>query len=202
MRAMRPESSLRTMLGPRRLRLRLVDFLVRIWLLKAWPALNLPDAVLRNRLAAARLVLILGMAQLLKVDLYTRLSGSCLLFPSCSGLACLSSRHVSGFQISNPLPNSKALGKSRMRSATAKTARTTNARRFPSLLTLSTANGGESYWWRRSGDCLRFGALAIDSDEALIATFSSEPPSSPSAGLRSAGSFRSPLPRQRPTGCA
>src|SRR5215831_21070188 len=69
MRAMRPESSLRTILGPRRPRLRLVDFLVRMWLLKAWPALNLPDAVLRNRFAAARLVLILGMAQLLRLCL-------------------------------------------------------------------------------------------------------------------------------------
>src|SRR5574337_1911805 len=65
MRAMRPESSFRTMFVPRSLRLRLVAFLVRMWLLKAWPALNLPDAVLRNRLAAARLVLILGMTQLL-----------------------------------------------------------------------------------------------------------------------------------------
>src|SRR6185369_1368478 len=68
MRAIRPESSLRTMLGPRRPRLRLVLFFVRIWLLNACPALNLPDAVLRNRLAAARLVLILGMAQLLRFD--------------------------------------------------------------------------------------------------------------------------------------
>src|SRR5690348_8934721 len=65
MRAIRPESSLRTMLVARRPRLRLVDFFVKMWLLNAWPALNLPDAVLRNRLAAARLVLILGMTQLL-----------------------------------------------------------------------------------------------------------------------------------------
>src|SRR5215472_10562034 len=69
MRAMRPESSFRTMLVARRPRLRLVAFLVRMWLLNAWPALNLPDAVLRNRLAAARLVLILGMAQLLRLCL-------------------------------------------------------------------------------------------------------------------------------------
>src|SRR4030095_13460945 len=68
MRAIRPESSFRTMLGARRPRLRLVLFFVRMWLLNAWPALNLPDAVLRNRLAAARLVLILGMAQLLRFD--------------------------------------------------------------------------------------------------------------------------------------
>src|SRR5450432_799794 len=61
MRATRPASSFRTWLGPRRLRLRFVDFLVRIWLLNACPHLNLPDAVFRNRLAAARLVLILGM---------------------------------------------------------------------------------------------------------------------------------------------
>src|SRR5258705_1625331 len=68
MRAIRPESSFRTTLVARRPRLRLVLFFVRIWLLNAWPALNLPDAVLRNRLAAARLVLILGMAQLLRFD--------------------------------------------------------------------------------------------------------------------------------------
>src|SRR5215831_2877592 len=69
MRAMRPESSFRTMLVARRPRLRLVAFFVRMWLLNAWPALNLPDAVLRNRFAAARLVLILGMAQLLRLCL-------------------------------------------------------------------------------------------------------------------------------------
>src|SRR6478736_9963059 len=83
MRAIRPESSFRTMLVPRRPRLRLVLFLVRIWLLKAWPALNLPDAVLRNRLAAARLVLILGMAHSLVVFSYwaERLT-RCESFPS------------------------------------------------------------------------------------------------------------------------
>src|SRR6185312_949047 len=93
MRAIRPESSFRTMLGPRRLRLRLVLFLVRIWLLNAWPALNLPDAVLRNRLAAARLVLILGMTQLLKFVLVlnqaaSRLALSILLDPACFSLRC------------------------------------------------------------------------------------------------------------------
>src|SRR5262249_1978355 len=41
MRATRPASSARTWFVPRRLRLRLVDFLVRMWLLKAWPHLNL-----------------------------------------------------------------------------------------------------------------------------------------------------------------
>src|SRR5574337_1801344 len=90
MRAMRPESSLRTMLVPRRLRLRLVAFLVRMWLLNAWPALNLPDAVLRNRLAAARLVLILGMTQLLSIDYLLAQAAAALLFPSCSNTACLS----------------------------------------------------------------------------------------------------------------
>src|ERR1700739_1226454 len=86
MRAMRPESSFRTMLVARSPRLRLVDFLVRMWLLNAWPALNLPDAVLRNRFAAARLVLILGMAQLLRLCFRywpERLARS-EVFPSCS----------------------------------------------------------------------------------------------------------------------
>src|SRR5690606_19465208 len=36
-------------------------FLVRMWLLLAWPHLYLPEAVFRKRLAAARLVLILGI---------------------------------------------------------------------------------------------------------------------------------------------
>jgi hypothetical protein len=49
------------MLGPRKLRFRFVDFLVKIWLLNAWPHLNLPLPVLRKRFAAARLVLIFGM---------------------------------------------------------------------------------------------------------------------------------------------
>src|SRR5690349_9637381 len=73
MRATRPASSARTWFVPRRLRLRLVAFLVRMWLLKACPHLNLPEAVLRNRLAAARLVLILGMCLLRRfVSLLTR----------------------------------------------------------------------------------------------------------------------------------
>src|SRR5262249_1052631 len=108
MRAMRPESSFRTMLVPRRPRLRLVAFLVRIWLLNAWPALNLPDAVLRNRLAAARLVLILGMAQLLQLCFRTGSSGGrAHTFRSCSirlvlGPTCKAWR--GGFLLSPLLP--------------------------------------------------------------------------------------------------
>src|SRR5690348_17388926 len=64
MRATRLLSDSCTWLGARRPRLRLVDFLVRMCDLKACPALNLPVAVLRNRLAAARLVLIFGMLPL------------------------------------------------------------------------------------------------------------------------------------------
>src|SRR5690348_18134474 len=64
MRATRLVSDSCTWLGARRPRLRLVAFLVRMCDLKACPALNLPDAVLRNRLAAARLVLIFGMLPL------------------------------------------------------------------------------------------------------------------------------------------
>src|SRR6478752_7618074 len=62
MRSRRPASSARTWFVCRRLRLRLVAFLVRMWLLLAWPHLYLPEAVFRKRLAAARLVLILGMS--------------------------------------------------------------------------------------------------------------------------------------------
>jgi hypothetical protein len=43
--------------------------------LNAWPALNLPDAVLRKRFAAARLVLILGMGMLLDGVRFDRESG-------------------------------------------------------------------------------------------------------------------------------
>src|SRR5690606_32712287 len=62
MRSRRPASSARTWFVCRRLRFRLVAFLVRMWLLLAWPHLYLPEAVFRKRLAAARLVLILGIA--------------------------------------------------------------------------------------------------------------------------------------------
>src|SRR5690606_11059035 len=65
MRSRRPASSARTWFVCRRLRFRLVAFLVRMWLRLAWPALYLPEAVLRKRLAAARLVLILGIANVL-----------------------------------------------------------------------------------------------------------------------------------------
>src|SRR5687768_12856075 len=95
MRWTRPESSARTMLGARRPRLRLVDFFVRMWLLKAWPHLNLPDAVLRNRLAAARLVLILIFAIALAplIDYLPGPSGgSQPHFPSCSNPACVTRR--------------------------------------------------------------------------------------------------------------
>src|SRR5688572_20215792 len=61
MRSRRPASSARTWFVCRRLRFRLVAFLVRMWLLLAWPHLYLPEAVFRKRLAAARLVLILGI---------------------------------------------------------------------------------------------------------------------------------------------
>src|SRR5699024_2984348 len=68
MRFKRPASSARTWFVCRRLRFRLVAFLVRMWLRLAWPALSLPDAVLRNRLAAPRWVLILGIADVLSVS--------------------------------------------------------------------------------------------------------------------------------------
>jgi hypothetical protein len=58
-----------TIWSRRRDRFRLVDFLVKIWL--AWDFLNLyfPDPVFLNRLAAARVVLILGMSLLLVLGL-------------------------------------------------------------------------------------------------------------------------------------
>src|SRR5690606_28285552 len=62
MRSRRPASSARTWFVCRRLRFRLVAFLVRMWLRLAWPALYLPEAVFRKRLAAPRCVLILGIA--------------------------------------------------------------------------------------------------------------------------------------------
>src|SRR5689334_25305888 len=66
MRSRRPASSARTWFVCRRLRFRLVAFLVRMWLLLAWPHLYLPEAVFRKRLAAARLVLILGIGMSLR----------------------------------------------------------------------------------------------------------------------------------------
>src|SRR5688572_22501547 len=75
MRSRRPASSARTWFVCRRLRFRLVAFLVRMWLLLAWPALYLPEAVFRKRLAAARLVLILGIAMSFRISV-TGLGGS------------------------------------------------------------------------------------------------------------------------------
>src|SRR3546814_9304180 len=66
MRSRRPASSARTWFVCRRLRFRLVGFLVRMWLRLAWPALYLPEAVFRKRLAAPRCVLILGIAFVLE----------------------------------------------------------------------------------------------------------------------------------------
>src|SRR6185437_15315661 len=89
MRATRPASQSRTWLVARRLRFRLVDFLVRMCDLKAWPALNLPVAVLRNRLAAARLVLILGIRNSVCVlGLPTRAATLRSRFPSLPKSAC------------------------------------------------------------------------------------------------------------------
>src|SRR3954464_10224523 len=50
-----------TCTAPRRWRLFLVVFLVRMWRLKAWPRLTVPPGRTRNRLAALFLVFILDM---------------------------------------------------------------------------------------------------------------------------------------------
>src|SRR6478752_5442842 len=47
--------------GPRRWRLFLVDFLVRMWRLNAWPRLTVPPGRTRKRFFAPLLVFILGM---------------------------------------------------------------------------------------------------------------------------------------------
>src|SRR5690606_12633835 len=85
MRSRRPASSARTWFVCRRLRFRLVAFLVRMWLRLAWPALYLPEAVLRNRLAAPRLVLILGIA----VSLVGSVTGTGGGLPCCRPTASL-----------------------------------------------------------------------------------------------------------------
>src|SRR5687768_2002974 len=85
MRSRRPESSARTMFVARSPRLRLVAFLVRMWLRLAWPALYFPEAVFRKRLAAPRCVLILGIAMVLGVVAVTGAGDDSGLscFPSC-----------------------------------------------------------------------------------------------------------------------
>src|SRR5690606_7283813 len=87
MRSRRPASSARTWFVCRRLRFRLVAFLVRMWLLLAWPHLYLPEAVFRKRLAAARLVLILGIGVSLRnLELAWAVASSSWerpRFPSC-----------------------------------------------------------------------------------------------------------------------
>src|ERR1700752_3242737 len=100
MRSRRPASSARTWFVCRRLRFRLVAFLVRMWLLLAWPALYLPEAVFRKRLAAARLVLILGIAMSFRISM-TGLGGSSwgatlsvLPVPACKSLIHKGSRQV------------------------------------------------------------------------------------------------------------
>src|SRR5262245_58124369 len=50
-----------TAVGPRRWRLFLVLFLVRMWRLKAWPRLTVPPGRTRKRFLAPLLVFILGM---------------------------------------------------------------------------------------------------------------------------------------------
>src|SRR6185369_14461520 len=50
-----------TVTGPRRCRLFLVDFFVRMWRLNAWPRLTVPPGRTRNRFAALFFVFILGM---------------------------------------------------------------------------------------------------------------------------------------------
>src|SRR3954465_7420314 len=47
--------------GPRRWRLFLVDFFVRMWRLKAWPRLTVPPGRTRKRFFAPLLVFILGI---------------------------------------------------------------------------------------------------------------------------------------------
>src|SRR5689334_25310854 len=84
MRSRRPASSARTWFVCRRLRFRLVAFLVRMWLLLAWPHLYLPEAVFRKRLAAARLVLILGMG----VIRFETMSGVAVAIATLSVRAC------------------------------------------------------------------------------------------------------------------
>src|SRR6185312_3003508 len=101
MRATRLVSQSRIWLGARKPRLRLVDFLVRMCDLNACPALNLPEAILRNRLAAARLVLIFGICH--SVVVFVTGPGGDLLsrFPSmplpaccgrCSGVSIIAPR--------------------------------------------------------------------------------------------------------------
>src|SRR5690554_3046234 len=62
MRSRRPLSHAGMWFVWRRLRFRFVVILVRMWLRLAWPALYLPEAVFRKRLAAPRWVLILGIS--------------------------------------------------------------------------------------------------------------------------------------------
>src|SRR5690606_19057452 len=83
MRSRRPLSHAGMWFVWRRLRLRFVAFLVRMWLRLAWPALYLPEAVFRKRLAAPRCVLILGIAVSLSVLLYWPGRWLQPRFPSC-----------------------------------------------------------------------------------------------------------------------
>src|SRR5690606_32073600 len=83
MRSRRPESHAGMWFVGRRLRLRFVAFLVRMWLRLAWPALYLPEAVFRKRLAAPRCVLILGIAVSLSVLRYWPGRWPAPRFPSC-----------------------------------------------------------------------------------------------------------------------
>src|SRR5690349_24522897 len=56
-----PMFVLSTVTGPRRCRLFLVDFFVRMWRLNAWPRLTVPPGRTRKRFFALLLVFILGM---------------------------------------------------------------------------------------------------------------------------------------------
>src|SRR4029079_8418675 len=85
MRAVRTACSTRTWFLCRRLRLRLVAFLVRMWLRLAWPHLYLPEAVFRKRLAAARWVsiLVLAIGRSFRFFNYWPRRWLAPLFPSC-----------------------------------------------------------------------------------------------------------------------
>src|SRR5678816_2818093 len=72
--------------APRRWRLFLVDFFVRMWRLNAWPRLTVPPGRTRNRFAALFLVFIFGMTSLPSSCAPAGAAGFSVVLQACSRL--------------------------------------------------------------------------------------------------------------------
>src|SRR6478609_735686 len=85
-----------TVTGPRRCRLFLVDFFVRMWRLNAWPRLTVPPGRTRNRFAALFLVFIFGMTSLPSSFAPAGAAGLSVVLQACSRFCSAGRRGPTG----------------------------------------------------------------------------------------------------------